>query len=419
MAIPVEIQQALAAKFEAVFPHLDERQRRLPAGAEARGLSHGGIRVVAKAAGMREGTVARGVAELESGEEPLGRARRPGGGRKKAADVDAGLRPALMAMVEPDVRGDPMSPLRWTTRSTRTLAAELTRAGHPVSADTVGRGAAELEAGIVVDGRVRARGAGRKPAEQTDPELWPALDKLVDPESRGDPMSRLRWTTRSTVKLADELTAHGHRVGPDTVARLLKDHDYSLQGNAKTIEGKQHPDRDGQFRYINEQARAHAEAGDPVISVDAEKKEQVGQYASPGRAWRPRGEPARVRDHDFPDADEQKAIPYGIYDLAANTGWVNVGTDRNTAEFAVESIRRWWKDRGSGGYPAARRLLITADAGGSNSHRSRVFKAELAALAAETNLDITVCHFPPGTSKWNKIEHRLFSHISSNWRGKP
>src|SRR5437764_3375585 len=332
-------REMLAAKFGDILPHLDERQRRLLLGAEARALGHGGIRLVAAPAGAGETTVSLGVAELESGAEPLGRARREGGGRKRAADTDPGLVPALLALVERDERGDPESPLRWTVKSTRTLAAAL--------------------------------------------------------------------------------TAQGHQVSADTVHQLLRSQGFSLQGNAKTIEGKQHPDRDGQFRYINEQARAHRDAGDPVISVDAKKKEQVGQYASPGRTWRPAGEPARVRDHDFPDADEQKAIPYGIYDLAANTGWVNAGTDHGTAEFAVESIRRWWKDRGSGDYPAARRLLITADAGGSNGYRTRAWKAGLAALAAETGLEVTCCHFPPGTSRWNKTGHRLFSAITMNWRGRP
>jgi hypothetical protein len=203
------------------------------------------------------------------------------------------------------------------------------------------------------------------------------------------------------------------------VDKLLHEQGFSLQANAKTMEGKRHPDRDGQFRYINEQVKAYQAAGDPVISVDAKKKEQVGRYASPGRTWRPGGDPVRVRDHGFPDDDEQTVIPYGIYDLAANAGWVNVGTDRNTAQFAVESIRRWWKDRGSAGYPAARRLLITADAGGSNGYRTRAWKAGLADLAAQTGLEITCCHFPPGTSKWNKIEHRLFSAITTNWRGRP
>jgi hypothetical protein len=339
MAIPVETQQSLAAKFEAVFPHLDERQRRLLAGAEARALGHGGIRVVAQAAGMREGTVSRGVAELDSGQEPLGRTRRPGGGRKKAADLDPGLRPALMALVEPDVRGDPMSPLRWTTRSTRTLADELTRAGHKVSADTVGD--------------------------------------------------------------------------------LLREEGFSLQGNAKTIEGAQHPDRDAQFRYLNDHAKAYQAAGDPVISVDTKKKELVGQYRNAGRQWRRHGEPVEVATHDFPDRELGKAIPYGIYDLAANTGWVGVGTDHDTAAFAVACLRRWWDAVGRADYPHSRRLLVTADAGGSNGYRTRAWKAELAALAVETGLEITVCHLPPGTSKWNKIEHRLFSHITMNWRGRP
>jgi transposase len=329
----------LAAKFGSIFPHLDERQRRLLMGAEARALGHGGIRLVALAAQAREGTVSLGVSELESGAEPLGRARRPGGGRKRAADLDRELVPALLALVGPQERGDPMSPLRWTVKSTRTLAAELTRQGHKVSADTV--------------------------------------------------------------------------------RDLLHEQGFSLQGNAKTIEGRQHPDRDAQFRYINEQAAAHQDAGDPVISVDTKKKEQVGEYENGGRTWRPAGDPVQVRDHDFPGPETGKAIPYGIYDLAANTGWVNVGTDHDTAAFAAESVRRWWSARGSQDYPGARRLLITADAGGSNGYRTRAWKAGLAALAAETGLEITCCHFPPGTSKWNKIEHRLFSHITMNWRGRP
>jgi DDE family transposase/DDE superfamily endonuclease len=332
-------QEMLAAKFEVIFPHLDERQRRLLMGAEARALGHGGIRLVARAAGAREATVALGVDELDSGAEPLGRARRPGGGRKRAADADPGLRPALLALVEPQERGDPMSPLRWTTMPARTLAAELTRQGHKVSADTVGG--------------------------------------------------------------------------------LLRQEGFSLQGNAKTIEGKRHPDRDAQFRYINDQVKAHQDAGNPVVSVDAKKKELVGEFKNGGREWRPKGKPAQVSSHDFPDRELGKAIPYGVYDLAANAGWVNVGTDHDTAAFAVESIRRWWNAAGRGDYPQARRLLITADAGGSNGYRARAWKTELAALAAETGLEITVCHFPPGTSKWNKIEHRLFSHITMNWRGRP
>ena len=339
MRVADGFEESLAAKFTVLFPHLDERQRRLLMGAEARVLGHGGIRLVARAAGVREATVAQGVTELDSGAEPLGRARRAGGGRKRVADLDPGLRPALLALVEPGTRGDPMSPLRWTTKSTRHLAAELTRQGHRISADTV--------------------------------------------------------------------------------ADLLREEGFSLQGNAKTIEGRQHPDRDAQFRYISGQVAGHLANGQPVISVDTKKKEKVGNFASNGAEWEPEGRPVQVNDHDFPDKELGKAVPYGVYDVAANTGWVNVGTDGDTAAFAVESIRRWWQAVGQPGYPGAGRLLITADAGGSNGYRTRAWKAQLAALAAETGLDITVCHFPPGTSKWNRIEHRLFSAISMNWRGRP
>jgi hypothetical protein len=232
-------------------------------------------------------------------------------------------------------------------------------------------------------------------------------------------MSPLRWTTKSTRNLATELTRQGHPVSADVVADLLREDGFSLQGNTKTLEGKQHPDRDGQFRYLNEQARTHRDAGQPVISVDTKKKELLGAFKNAGRQWRPAGQPAEVNTHDFPGDSVGKAVPYGIYDITANTGWVNVGTDHDTAAFAIESIRRWWHTRGTHDYPAATRLLITADAGGSNGYRSRAWKAELAALAAETGLAITVCHLPPGTSKWNKIEHRLFCHITMNWRGRP
>ncbi|WP_405634390.1 ISAzo13 family transposase [Streptomyces sp. NBC_00056] len=339
MRIPDETRDQLAVKFAVLLPHLDERQRRLLMAAEARGLGHGGVRAVAQAAEVSETTVRKGVFELEAGEGPLGRVRRSGGGRKRVADVNPGLRPALLALVEPDVRGDPMSPLRWTVKSTRTLAQELTQAGHRVSADTV--------------------------------------------------------------------------------ADLLREEGFSLQANAKTIEGSQHPDRDAQFRYLNEQAREHRDTGQPVISVDTKKKELVGEFKNNGCQWRPAADPVRVNVHDFADPQLGKAVPYGIYDLAANTGWVNVGTDHDTAAFAVESIRRWWHGQGRAAYPQAARLLITADAGGSNGYRTRAWKLELARLAAETGLTITVCHLPPGTSKWNKIEHRLFSHITMNWRGRP
>ncbi len=286
------------------------------------------------------------------------------------------------------------------------------------SPDTVGRGVADLEAGLVVDGRVRAKGAGRPSVEDKDPQVWPALEKLVDPVTRGDPMSALRWTTKSTVKLADELAAQGHRVGPKTVARLLKDHDYSLQANTKTVEGKQHPDRDAQFRYINETVTAFLEAGQPVISVDTKKKENVGRYANGGAEYQRKGEPEKTNTYDF-IGELGKAVPYGVYDVAANSGWVNVGTDADTGEFAVESIRRWWTKIGVVVYPEATRLLITADGGGSNGARLRLWKTQLAQLAAETGLEITVLHLPPGTSKWNKIEHRMFSAITMNWRGRP
>src|SRR6266851_4160178 len=339
MAVAVETEESLAAKFAVLLPHLDERQRRLYLGSEARSLGHGGIEAVARAAGVSRQMVAAGAAELEAGGEPPGRARRAGGGRKQLTATDPGLRPALLALVDPGSRGDPESPLRWTTKSTRNLAAELTR--------------------------------------------------------------------------------RGHRCGPDTVARLLKEEHFSLQGNAKTAGGARHPDRDAQFRYINAQARDHLEAGQPVVSVDAKKKENVGNFKNGGREWRPGGDPERVNVHDFKDKELGKVTPYGVYDMAANAGWVSVGTDHDTAAFAVQAIRTWWRNAGQPAYPAATRLLICADGGGSNGYRTRLWKTELAALAAETGLQITVCHLPPGTSKWNKIEHRLFSHISMNWRGRP
>ena len=232
-------------------------------------------------------------------------------------------------------------------------------------------------------------------------------------------MSPLRWTCKSTAKLADELTLMNHPVSDRTVAILLKQSGYSLQANRKMREGASHPDRNAQFEYINRQVRAFQKEQQPVISVDTKKKELVGEFKNSGEEWQPKGQPEEVKVHDFPDKNLGKAIPYGVYDITGNTGWVSVGTDHDTAAFAVESIRRWWKAAGSSDYPAARRLLITADAGGSNGYRTRAWKAELAALAVETGLEITVCHFPPGTSKWNKVEHRLFSHITMNWRGRP
>jgi len=339
MAVDAGVVVSLRAKFQAVLPHLDERQQRLVMAADARSLGHGGIAAVAAATGASRSRISQGVAELESGQAPLKRVRRAGGGRKNVAETDPALVAALLGLVEPTRRGDPCSPLCWTTLSTRKLAAELTAAGH--------------------------------------------------------------------------------RVGPDTVARLLREQGFSLQANAKTLEGGQHPDRDGQFGYLNEQASAHLASGDPVISVDTKKKELVGQYKNGGAEWRPAGDPEPVKVHDFIDPELGKANPYGVYDLAADTGWVAVGTDHDTAAFAVATIGRWWHSAGNTTYPQATRLLITADGGGSNGYRTRLFKTKLAALATETGLAITVCHLPPGTSKWNKIEHRLFSHISMNWRGRP
>lgn len=291
-----------------------------------------------------------------------------------------------------------------------------------VSETTVRAGVFELESGDdpLPAGRVRRPGGGRKPLTEHDPKLLPALLALVEPDERGDPTSPLRWTTKSVRHLADELTKQGHPISAATVGRLLHRSGFSLQANAKTLEGDQHPDRDAQFDYVNEQVKDHQQAGEPVISVDAKKKEQLGQMPNGGREWRPCGEPVKVVDHSFfTGPHTQQALPYGVYDLTRDTGWVNIGVDHDTAAFAVASIRRWWQARGRLDYPHATRLLITADAGGSNSYRFRLWKAELATLATETGLTITVCHFPPGTSKWNKIEHRLFSHITLNWRGRP
>ncbi len=285
---------------------------------------------------------------------------------------------------------------------------------------TVANGAAELASGdSAPPGRVRRPGAGRRALADQDPGLVPALRALVEESTRGDPCSPLLWTTLSVRDIAGELARQGHRCGKNAVARLLAAQGFSLQGNAKTMEGRRHPDRDAQFRHINERATEFLAAGDPVISVDTKKKEPVGQYGNRGRCWRPQGEPVRVRDHDFPDPGQGVAIPYGVYDVAANAGFVNVGTDHDTPAFAVESVRRWWDMIGKDRYPGTRRLLITCDAGGSNDHRKRAWKAELAKLAAQAGLEITCCHFPPGTSKWNKIEHRLFCHISRTWRARP
>jgi Rhodopirellula transposase DDE domain len=339
MSLPEVDVEAMSARLSLIKEHLDQRAWRLLLGAEAKVLGRGGITVVSRASRAHPDTVAQGVRELDYPEPIPGRIRRPGAGRSALAESDPGL---------------------------------------------------------VV-----------------------ALDALVDPESRGDPESPLRWTTKSTVNLAAELTGQGHAVSTRTVAKLLKELGYSLQGNSKTVEGKQHQDRDAQFRYLNEQAAAFQAAGDPVISVDTKRKELVGNYAAAGREYEPVKQPRKVDVHDFPDKELGKVAPYGVYDIAADTGWVNVGTDADTGQFAVESIRRWWHTLGATTYPGSTRLLITADAGGSNGARLRLWKTELAKLADETGLDITVIHLPPGTSKWNKIEHRLFSAISRNWRGRP
>jgi hypothetical protein len=267
--------------------------------------------------------------------------------------------------------------------------------------------------------RLRRPGGGRKPLVDHDPNLLRALETLVDPVTRGDPMSPLRWTCKSAAELAAELQAQGHAVSERTVNRLLHALDYSLQSNRKTIEGKGHPDRDAQFQYINRRVKAFQRRGQPVVSVDTKKKELVGQFRNGGREWQPEGQPEEVEVYDFVKKDLGKVIPYGIYDQTVNTGWVSVGVDHDTAEFAVEALRRWWRKMGSQVYPRAKRLLITADGGGSNGVRCRLWKVELQGLADEVGLRISVCHFPPGTSKWNKIEHRMSCHITENWRGRP
>jgi len=287
---------------------------------------------------------------------------------------------------------------------------------------TVRKGRDEARAGAkpsdVVN--VRRKGAGQRPYEEQHPETWPKLEKLVEPITRGDPESALRWTTKSTAALASVLfEQHGIRVSDKTVAKMLKDHGYSLQAPSKSVEGAQHPDRNAQFEHINATADACIERGVPVISVDTKKKELVGNFKNGGREWQPTGEPELVDIHDFPHQAIGKAIPYGVYDIAANDGFVSVGIDHDTPVFAVTSIKAWWKQVGSKRYPDAREIFITADAGGSNGYRLHVWKYELQRLADELDLAIRVSHFPPGTSKWNKVEHRLFSFISINWRGRP
>jgi len=330
---------ALREKVAALWPHLDERARRLFAAGEARALGRGGVSVVSRVCGLSRVTITKGLRELDEEPLPPGRVRRPGGGRPRI--------------------------------------------------------------------------------EVTDPKLVERLDALVEPLSRGDPESPLRWTSRSTRALAEKLTTSGHPVSHETVAQLLRSLDYSLQGTRKAEEGTQHPDRDAQFRFINEEVYKALAARRPVISVDTKKKELIGNYENAGRTWRPAKNPKRVQVHDFPTPEVPRAYPYGIYDLAHNTGFVNVGTDHDTGAFAVASIRGWWRAEGRRLYPRARSLLITADGGGSNGYRLRLWKLKLQEFADEADLAVRVCHFPPGTSKWNKVEHRLFSFISTNWRGEP
>jgi hypothetical protein len=334
--------EALARFFEVTLPHMNELQRRVVAGAAAAMLGRGGKTAVATASGMSRNTVIKAEAEVAGGIAPSARLRAVGGGDKALIDKQPGL----------------------------------------------------LE----------------------------ALDELVHPETRGNPMSLLRWTSKSSTKLAEELVRGGFAVSGRTVLRLLHGLGYSLQANAKVTEGRQHPDRDAQFRYLNDLAQDFIDDDEPVISVDTKKKELIGDYANGGTEWSPEGEPTRVGVHDFADRDlgeHAKAIPYGIYDVAHDEGWVSVGDSADTAEFAVESIRRWWNQMGRARFPHATRLLITADAGGSNGYRLRAWKIQLARLAAHTGLTVTVCHYPPGTSKWNRIEHRMFSFITINWRGRP
>ena len=302
----------------------------------------------------------------------------------------------------------------------------LVSAATGLSRPTIRRGLAELNTSrgdaqeIVRDrSRIRRPGAGRPRLTASDRSLLEDLKRLVDPATRGDPMSPLLWTCKSTRRLAQALGPLGHDVSHQTVARLLTELGYNLQANRKTEEGKGHPDRDAQFEHINRKVRSFQRRGQPVVSVDTKKKELIGNYKNPGREWEPEGQPRRVKSKDFPDKALGKVAPYGVYDLTANEGWVDVGITHDTAEFAVESIRRWWSRMGSQVYPGAKELLVTADSGGSNGCRTRLWKVCLQALADELGLKIHVCHFPPGTSKWNKIEHRMFCHITENWRGRP
>ena len=333
-------ERLIGERFRALAPELNERARRFWAASEARVLGRGGVAAVARASGISENTIRKGIREIDSGER-------------------------------------------------------------------------------LADGRVRRRGGGRKPIAEHDPSLVVALERLVAEDCRGDPMQVLLWTSKSVRMLAAELREQGHEAHFTTVAALLRSLGYSLQSNRKTLEGAQHPDRDLQFRLINERVGAAIAAGEPAISIDTKKKELVGAFKNAGREWRGKRDPVKVSTHDFPSQAIGKAIPYGVYDIASNEGFVNVGITAETAQLAVASIRAWWQDLGRERYRTAHALQITADCGGGNGNRIRLWKTELQKLANDTGLQIRVCHFPPGTSKWNKIEHRLFCHISQNWRGRP
>lgn len=315
---------------------------------------------------------------------------------------------------------------RWAASEARALGwggVTAVTSATGLSGTTIRRGLAELESDVVEAleeaGRIRQPGGGRRTLVAYEPKLLKALERLVDPLTRGDPQSPLRWTCKSTRKLAAALGERGYRVSHQTVARLLRELDYSLQFNQKALEASSHPDRNAQFEYIAKQVRRFQRRGQPVVSIDTKKKELIGQFKQAGTEWSPKGQPERVRCKDFVDKRLGKVAPYGVYDLTLNEGWVSVGITHDTAQFAAESLRRWWDRMGRAVYPEATKLLITADAGGSNSARSRLWKVELQRLADQLGLVISVCHFPPGTSKWNKIEHRMFCHITENWRGKP
>jgi hypothetical protein len=314
---------------------------------------------------------------------------------------------------------------RWAAVEARSLGRggiTVVAKATGLSDRTVRTGMGELRAGVRwPEGRQRHAGGGRKAAKEKAPELVKALEGLVEPATRGDPQSPLKWTCKSTRELSKELQTQGHAVSRTTVAKLLKEAGYSLQANRKTIEGRQHPDRNAQFEHINRRVKAQRRTGQPALSVDTKKKENIGNYKNPGRTWRRKGQPVKVQTHDFPDKKKGKAVPYGVYDIGKNEAWVNVGISHDTAQFAVASIRAWWHRLGRRRYPQKRmqRLLLTADSGGSNGPRNRLWKYELQKLADELGVAIEVCHFPPGTSKWNKIEHRVFCHITRTWRAQP